>query len=759
VQVTSSNPQHSPQPVSFVMTNAVVQTNSWHHLALTYQNGTDSGGLLKVSLDGHEAEAQGFPRVNVAGLGQALLGAESATPPGNLFHGKVDELWIWNAALSDAEIAGAVTGGDGSPALAGRLVAQFDLDEGQGSVAYGAAGNNHGTIYGDYQWSYGQIVSTEEWEGYPGYVHTPEGDRYHINDYNYPTAQNPGASSHLFAVNTGSLEVWWANQSRNTNMPAVYYPSRVMRYTNSWPANPLEIVLASGLGSGGAQPEGAGTWDVAQALGSSLYYQNDPTLPGYNPNEEHALILEGTVYAFRDDLNVPATSEPFVLVNYTDGSGRPQLQPFAVRTTNALYTFDRDVVAGDPIELIQPLAAFPPTVNTSTDDPVRAWRDRKLGWWARSAGDDGAPATAVLRFYYPMQPAFYFPDLAGDRQPPAGTELPWRPFNPHQSITNGLPAPFTYHVTWPDEVPELALGQTLTVASGGLPDVWDQLSVEVVYQQSQQRGTNALSSVDLFDPIAAHGVDLAPGIINAMVAAQKARTDLASGLVRFPDLPPSLYPRLYYDPHAGTQGQLVLQGQQVQTLTGSGYLLLNLLEDFEEAALLGQLAATDPNYQAWSLAVQHLPRAVTPIRPNQPFVNAALAARLSEGHGYVTLAFNNSTNEQQVPPGLPVSLSVLRVGTQLYSGALEVIAPEDVLAESLSLRYSADFAGHAEQCEFRWRYVDPLGGLIPNTNFLTYWRPYGPDPSPSTNEVTIAGASPFTLADHYFAVQYRPISS
>ena len=47
-----------------------------------------------------------------------------------------------------------------------------------------------------------------------------------------------------------------------------------------------------------------------------------PDLPGYNPNEEHALKLESRFYALRDDLNVSnangvVSSKPYVLIEYT----------------------------------------------------------------------------------------------------------------------------------------------------------------------------------------------------------------------------------------------------------------------------------------------------------------------------------------------------------------------------------------------------------------------------------------------------------
>ena len=66
--------------------------------------------------------------------------------------------------------------------------------------------------------------------------------------------------------------------------------------------------------------------------------------------------------------------------------------------------------------------------------------------------------------------------------------------------------PVTYHITWPTDVPELRLGQTLTLATHGLPDIWNQLSVAVEYDQSYR--TNSLSSVTLFDPLVGYGTNL-----------------------------------------------------------------------------------------------------------------------------------------------------------------------------------------------------------------------------------------------------------
>jgi hypothetical protein len=36
------------------------------------------------------------------------------------------------------------------------------------------------------------------------------------------------------------------------------------------------------------------------------------------------------------------------------------------------------------------------------------WKDRNFDHWARAAGDNGGPADIVMRFYYAVQPSFFF---------------------------------------------------------------------------------------------------------------------------------------------------------------------------------------------------------------------------------------------------------------------------------------------------------------------------------------------------------------
>ncbi len=951
----------------FSSTPAPLKTNHWHYLTVAYSGGSDTNGTVRVYLDDYQWQTNGLPRVNSSGPEYAIIGAYSSSPlPSSGFvYGKLDQLRIWNIGLTADQVRRSEH--ETAAETVGNLVADFEFNEGQGAVAYNSAGDKNVTAGAGAFWCFGQVIPGTEWLGYPGFIHLPWGNSYNVNRYNYPSESNPDADSYVFGVNTGQLEVWWGHRSRQTDMPPVYYPSQVVRYTNVWPTKPPEIVIASGEGhngdalapaddalyfngtssyvqvprnsvlefkrdftveawvnlsdtnttqdivswsypwtgctgfrlavsgglvwgayyyspnyyyplSGGVVPtnvwthiclkagdgevgiylngekvgaRGAGAdmapysgdlyigrlsagsqnfahgslgevriWNVNRTVqqlqdyrlvpltgheaglvayypfvrgddstvltdlgpnkmhgtvvgatwttegrpvhstqtivmgAPSIYYQNDSTKAGYNPNEEHGLVMSSTVYALRDDLNKPNTSEPFVLVDCLDQySGRPKMKVFSVIETNELYAFHRSMEAGLPIVPLMPLGRMPLCKRTDSDQSTQppAWEDRKEEWWAISAGTNGGTADAIMRFFYQVQPGFWFPDAA--EQPAVGTEVPWLPKPFAEPGTSGTPVPVVYTISWPD-APELRLGQTVTKAYKGMPEIWGQLSVEAAYEQAGKG-----NSVELYDPVQSHGSALAKEVVDAMISSELARKDTIGSLVRFPNLSPSLYQRMYWDPNRGTNGELVIQGQYLETLTGAGYLLVNMLEDFERGQLYAaaEEIATDKK-DKWKTAVAGLPEEITRIEPNDAYVHAAMGARLTSASGYVTLAFNNSTNAHQVPQELPVSLAVIHVDTNLYSGELEVILPGDVLAEQLSMRYSADFAGHVGDCEFRWKWIEPLGGLVPNYDF-DGWNPYGPDKATGTNEVTIAGASQFTMSDNWFAVQYRPVDT
>lgn len=244
-----------------------------------------------------------------------------------------------------------------------------------------------------------------------------------------------------------------------------------------------------------------------------------------------------------------------------------------------------------------------------------------------------------------------------------------------------------------------------------------------------------------------------------MISSDLAVQEPMHTIYRFPKLPPALYSRIFYDPDRGDDGQLMIEGQRIEPLTGPSYLLLNFLSASEVSQVKNAANGID-DQSTWNTAADDLPTSMTTIHPDKPFVHAALSSGVGKGVGYITVAFNNSTDDQQVAPGLPVSLSVFKVVPELYNAPLEPISPENILSENFTMRIGNDFAGRISDYDFQWRWAEPVGGLIPNTNFLTSseWEVYGSygDITTAAPAVDIDGSSPtFALANHYFAVRYR----
>lgn len=171
---------------------------------------------------------------------------------------------------------------------------------------------------------------------------------YPVNRWRVATKDDPLDEDRDLVV------VWYENRD---DILWPYQPERFNQF--QWPTDPPaktptapggRIVIASRLGSEGMTARGGdGKMFVQVAFQPeryeqvSIYNQPDPSLPGYNPNEEHALIVPSfrfrnrpnpppAAYALRNDLNITTnliqagvgltdanyTSEPYVLVQYFD---------------------------------------------------------------------------------------------------------------------------------------------------------------------------------------------------------------------------------------------------------------------------------------------------------------------------------------------------------------------------------------------------------------------------------------------------------
>jgi hypothetical protein len=217
--------------------------------------------------------------------------------------------------------------------------------------------------------------------GYEEAGYIASGDNYLPSAYLDPFAlgNSTAALGAIIPVNGAPsrnvIKVWWFRKvtAPSDSFQTFYTPAKIGTYTVSYPSNAPTIVLASNAGSG----------DLSGAeIAGSLYYENDRAKAGFNPNEEHAILIAGRVYALRDDLNNtssdPAvyTSDPFVLLQYTHPTdNRPAMRVFKVQreldvagTAND-QLFNYAVTAGTILQAPMPLPLLPLPVDASGNVP------------------------------------------------------------------------------------------------------------------------------------------------------------------------------------------------------------------------------------------------------------------------------------------------------------------------------------------------------------------------------------------------------
>ena len=406
----------------------------------------------------------------------------------------------------------------------------------------------------------------------------------------------------------------------------------------------------------------------------------------------------------------------------------------------------------------------------------------------------------TMRFYYKTEPSFAWPGIANP--PPAGSIVPYlRP------MTNGVyvgdPAAKTtpaleivYRPVWPERdtkdatkaVPSIPYGLTLTTPGAGglpLPGIRDWKTARVLYQQSIASNIGAPKpSVVLHDPtrekssgsISLYGMNVLPASV---------RTESYQGKVYFPNLPPHLGKRLFFDPARGSRGSLVLKGEFRDEVLGEDYLMLNVLRGDDLAAALALCPPSDPdNTNKWSNAILGLATDVetfheNPLVPGSyipdeaktitvgvqdlaevPSDNAAVdsyaLSATGPGSGYITLVQANGTAFTQTAD--PVDLFVMKVGGSLYPGELKVLPAENPLSELVTFQHSPDLAGRYSDYEYEWKIAAPVdGGSPPSDATMSAYLAL----ASGTNmpRYLLGGAGIQVLGDNWLTLRYRPKDS
>ena len=398
-----------------------------------------------------------------------------------------------------------------------------------------------------------------------GHLVYTDGVRYNVNIYNgallnglrstsvYDMAKlrsitaekvvlNPGVlpgpvipvNAHPGVLDQSRITIVWYDDPAKTD--GILWPYAARKYTARWPLNAAEglgrIVIASeygneSVGSDGLEqviaPAIAGnpavtTYDPSRFSDLRVYAQNDAALPGYNPNEEHALIAPSlrfaavsprpnAVYALRNnDLNVTSgsgyTSAPYVLVQFYDtlaqeygmrvytvqkedaargyrfavrslisvsGKDREPNVTVSAKGTDLIAEPHKEIEAGEPVIPFYPLGVVegavpsPESFGQNIKGQLTFWKDHKSTRWAVSGGTN---AWFTVSAFYPLQGDFWWP-TANAAELNLGDRLPFLPTTLTLSTpTRDLPTKILYKSDWPKIAPVLKAGETLTYSGG-----------------------------------------------------------------------------------------------------------------------------------------------------------------------------------------------------------------------------------------------------------------------------------------------------
>jgi hypothetical protein len=404
----------------------------------------------------------------------------------------------------------------------------------------------------------------------------------------------------------------------------------------------------------------------------------------------------------------------------------------------------------------------------------------------------------LMTFYYKNQANFDWPAPANP--PPVGAIVPY--LLPKDASGNVVGDPtnkttaslkIVYRPVWPTQVngqpiPTLYSGDTLTLAKAGgagyLSAVRDQSSVQVLYQQSiatnpiDPSAINAYQSVALYDPTVQKtsslpGQGLA-GLPGSVISSYYL------GKYYFPNLPPNLKNRVYFDPNTTN---LVFMGKFNDDIVGDKYLFLNVLAGNDLIDLEHLCYSNDLAYASWVAVVTNLSvplytfgeatnspgsyvvntnntvvyssGELVQVTDSDQQVDSFAMSATGPGQGYITYIVGDSINPDHLSE--PVLMYIATVATPLAQGQLKVVNDPNPLSQLISFQHTLDLAGKSANYLYDWRIAPPVDGQPPEAD-PTNWTVLAS--GMDITHYTLGGTPGIeTLGDNYIALRYREIDA
>ncbi len=653
----TGKPEFGTTTSSSVVSEEPFPLNSWTHIAATYDSSDDTA---RIYINGVQTAVGTVDPPALAARPDSFVGGK---PSGNTCEAIFRDVRIWGATRSRANISASMSAtlsGDEEDLLA---VYQGN-DKIRGTTLVDSSDNdNHAELV---DWSYPSSWIAESLQAFPiaqgdpeaefpivrivetsavgaslaasdrparigrelvSILHDPDAEAPHIyyslSRYN---TQIYGESGQIFPVNrqfTDATEeddlliVWRRSKD------GISWPENPVKYSCVWPDDAKRIVIASRHGSESMDdsendpryPDSQGSFkpyfEPARYSGVMVYYQNDPEMAGYNPNEEHALAAASfrystlaprpkAAFALRNDLNVTTqnesyTSDPRVLVQYYDEVlGKYGMEVYTIETEDPDidgYTFVYPMEAGEILVAPYPVNTVIGAVQVSehigkNGNPLKRcyWEDHKEQAWAVS-GDSFFTAA----FWYPLAPSFWYnrdPDGDGEIET-TGQVVPWlwdgttkKSFeqlafddwkglptkyaedDDPDTVTHDYPMPVIcrFETFWPDETPVLKAGETVTFSGGeyradnpdndGLPMALAWAAGQVVYDDVNQAMNKNLAFNQYLVRLA-QVLEKRGVTLDALpedMEPASGRVKYENGVYYFKEIHAGLQKRVYYDP-------------------------------------------------------------------------------------------------------------------------------------------------------------------------------------------------------------------